>query len=49
MLLIVVFGAMFSLLRLIRGNVRAGMMAHAWHDFFSGVILYLLFHHKLPA
>jgi membrane protease YdiL (CAAX protease family) len=49
MLLIVVFGAMFSLLRLIRGNVRAGMMAHGWHDFFSGVILYLLFHHKLPA
>lgn len=47
MLLIVVFGALFSVLRLIRGNVRAGMIAHAWHDFFSGVILYALAHHKL--
>jgi len=46
MLLIVAFGALFSLLRLIRGNVRAGMIAHAWHDFFSGLILYALAHHK---
>jgi membrane protease YdiL (CAAX protease family) len=48
MLLIVAFGTLFSVLRLIRGNVRAGMMAHAWHDFISGVVLYLLAHHKLP-
>jgi membrane protease YdiL (CAAX protease family) len=46
MLLIIAFGALFSLLRLIRGNVRAGMIAHAWHDFFSGLILYALAHHK---
>jgi hypothetical protein len=49
MLLIVAFGALFSILRLMRGNVRAGMMAHAWHDFFSGVVLYALAHHKLLA
>ena len=47
MLLIVAFGALFSILRLIRGNVRAGIMAHAWHDFFSGLVLYALAHHKL--
>jgi membrane protease YdiL (CAAX protease family) len=49
MLLIVAFGALFSVLRLVRGNVRAGMMAHAWHDFISGVVLYLLAHHVLPG
>jgi membrane protease YdiL (CAAX protease family) len=47
MLLIVAFGVLFSNLRLIRGTVRAGMMAHAWHDFFSGMVLYALAHHKL--
>ncbi len=49
MLLIVAFGTLFSVLRLIRGNTRAGMMAHAWHDFISGVVLYLIAHHKLPV
>ena len=47
MLLIVAFGALFSVLRLIRGNLRAGMIAHAWHDFFSGMVLSLIAHHKL--
>jgi membrane protease YdiL (CAAX protease family) len=47
MLLIIAFGALFSVLRLLRGNTRAGMMAHAWHDFFSGIVLYVLAHHKL--
>ncbi len=47
MLLIIAFGALFSVLRLLRGNTRAGMMAHAWHDFFSGIVLYALAHHKL--
>ena len=47
MLLIVAFGALFSILRLVRGNLRAGMMAHAWHDFFSGMVLSLIAHHKL--
>jgi membrane protease YdiL (CAAX protease family) len=49
MLLIIAFGALFSVLRLIRGNTRAGMMAHAWHDFFSGLVLYTLAHHKFPV
>jgi membrane protease YdiL (CAAX protease family) len=49
MLLIVAFGALFSILRLMRGNVRAGMIAHAWHDFFSGAVLYAIAHHKLLA
>jgi membrane protease YdiL (CAAX protease family) len=47
MLLIIAFGALFSVLRLLRGNTRAGMIAHAWHDFFSGIVLYALAHHKL--
>jgi membrane protease YdiL (CAAX protease family) len=47
MLLIVAFGALFSVLRLVRGNLRAGMMAHAWHDFLSGMVLSLIAHHKL--
>jgi membrane protease YdiL (CAAX protease family) len=47
MLLIIAFGALFSVLRLLRGNTRAGMIAHAWHDFFSGLVLYALAHHKL--
>ena len=47
MLLIVAFGALFSILRLIRGNLRAGMIAHAWHDFLSGMVLSLIAHHKL--
>ncbi len=49
MLLIIAFGALFSVLRVIRGNTRAGMMAHAWHDFFSGLVLYLLAHHKFSV
>ena len=47
MLLIMAFGALFSVLRLLRRNTRAGMMAHAWHDFFSGIVLYAVAHHKL--
>ena len=47
MLLIVAFGALFSVLRLVRGNVRAGMIAHTWHDFLSGMVLSLIAHHKL--
>jgi membrane protease YdiL (CAAX protease family) len=35
MLLIVAFGALFS------------MIAHAWHDFLSGMVLSLIAHHKL--
>ncbi len=47
MLLITAFGALFSVFRLMRNNLRAGMMAHAWHDFFSGMVLSILAHHKV--
>jgi len=46
MLLIVAYGALFGVLRLIRGNLRAGMIAHAWHDFLSGMVLYAIVHSR---
>ena len=49
MLLIVAFGALFSIFRLVRGNVRAGMMAHCWHDFLSGMMLSAIAHHKFST
>lgn len=42
MLLIAIYGLMFGLLALWRKSLRPGMMAHAWHDAFSGVILHML-------
>ncbi len=39
MVLLTVFGALFSLLAVFRRNLRAGMFAHAWHDFFIGLLL----------
>jgi membrane protease YdiL (CAAX protease family) len=39
---IAIFGLMFSLLALKRRSLRPGMIAHAWHDSFSGLILFLL-------
>jgi CAAX protease family protein len=44
MIAITVFGGMFCLLALKRGSLRAGMIAHAWHDIFSGIALMLLKH-----
>jgi membrane protease YdiL (CAAX protease family) len=44
---IAIFGAMFSLLALKRRSLRPGMMAHAWHDALSGLLLYLLQHSHL--
>jgi membrane protease YdiL (CAAX protease family) len=40
--LIAVFGALFSLLALYRRSLRAGMMAHAWHDLITGLAVTLL-------
>jgi uncharacterized protein len=34
---IAVFGAVYGLLALWRGSLRAGMMAHAWTDIMSGI------------
>ena len=39
MFLIFVYGAMFGTLAILRKSLRPGMMAHAWHDSFEGVIL----------
>ena len=40
--LIAVFGALFSLLAFYRRSLRAGMMAHAWHDLITGLAVTLL-------
>lgn len=42
MLLIAVYGAMFGLLAHFRKSLRPGMMAHAWHDAFQGVLLHFV-------
>ncbi len=39
MILIAIFGLMFGLLAWWRKSLRAGMMAHAWHDALSGAVL----------
>jgi uncharacterized protein len=39
MALIVVYGIMFGLLALWRKSLRPGMIAHAWHDAFEGILL----------
>lgn len=42
MLLIGVYGFMFGLLAWWRKSLRPGMIAHAWHDAFTGMVLRLL-------
>jgi uncharacterized protein len=42
MFLLMVFGALFSLLALFRRNLRAGMFAHGWHDAIAGLTVALL-------
>ncbi len=37
-----VFGLMFGILAHFRKSLRPGMIAHAWHDSFSGIVLHLL-------
>lgn len=44
MIAITIYGALFCLLAIRRGSLRAGMMAHAWHDIFSGIALMVLKH-----
>ncbi|PYY21331.1 MAG: hypothetical protein DMG62_19085 [Acidobacteria bacterium] len=39
MLLIFIYGAMFGTLAILRKSLRAGMMAHAWHDSLQGIFL----------
>lgn len=37
-LVIVVYGVLFGVLAYWRRNLRAGMIAHAWHDSFTGIV-----------
>ena len=48
MLMITVYGALFSMLALRRGSLRAGMIAHAWHDSITGVALWMLNRAHVP-
>lgn len=49
MILIFVYGMMFGFLALWRKSLRPGMMAHAWHDAFSGVLLFIVARKGFPA
>ena len=42
MVLIGIYGLMFGLLAWWRKSLRPGMIAHAWHDAFSGAALRML-------
>ena len=42
MIVIAVYGALFGTLVLLRKSLRPGMMAHAWHDGLSGLVLSFL-------
>lgn len=42
MVLLSIFGALFSLLTIFRRNIRAGIFAHAWQDIFAGLAITLL-------
>jgi hypothetical protein len=44
MIAITIYGSLFCILAIRRGSLRAGMMAHAWHDIFSGIVLMILKH-----
>ncbi|HEX4309131.1 MAG TPA: type II CAAX endopeptidase family protein [Acidobacteriaceae bacterium] len=48
MIAITAYGALFCMLTILRKSLRPGMIAHAWHDIFSGVMLMLLQHFHLP-
>jgi len=48
MLMITVYGALFSLLAIRRGSLRAGMIAHAWHDSITGIALWALNRARVP-
>ncbi|MGB9028642.1 MAG: CPBP family intramembrane glutamic endopeptidase [Acidobacteriaceae bacterium] len=44
MIAITAYGALFCVLVLVRRSLRPAMIAHAWHDIFSGIMLALLRH-----
>jgi uncharacterized protein len=46
MVLLAVFGALFSVLAIWRRSLRAGIFAHSWHDLIAGLTLaFLRAHH----
>jgi membrane protease YdiL (CAAX protease family) len=47
MVLLAVFGALFSALAIMRRSLRAGIIAHSWHDLIAGLTLALLRSHRL--
>ena len=49
-LLIMLYGALFGILAHLRRSLRAGIIAHAWHDSLSGFVLYVGAHYfaRLP-
>jgi O-antigen/teichoic acid export membrane protein len=48
MVLLAVFGVLFSLLAIFRRNLRAGIFAHSWQDIIAGLTLALLkAHHTI--
>jgi hypothetical protein len=47
MLVITAYGAMFCLLAIYRRSLRAGMIAHAWHDSLAGIVLAIAKHAHL--
>jgi membrane protease YdiL (CAAX protease family) len=47
MVMLTIFGVLFSLLALFRRSLRAGIIAHAWHDCIAGLTLALLKMHHL--
>jgi len=42
MVMLAVFGVLFSVLAIFRRSLRAGILAHSWHDLFVGLTLALL-------
>ena len=44
MIVITAYGAAFSILAVKRSSLRAGMMAHAWHDSLTGIALAIVKH-----
>ena len=47
MVMLAVFGVLFSSLALLRRSLRAGIFAHSWHDLIAGLALALLKAHHI--
>jgi len=47
MVLLTIFGGLFSLLEIFRRSLRPGIFAHAWQDLFAGLVLAFAHAHHL--